>query len=155
MSALLASVYTGTRTTFGVDIHPLHLIELHEGSTLAYTVQSVTDPDERRSWLMVAPDRVGPTLFALMALVTPEHREHPFNTAEQQFVDELDQSEIDRLAAWTTAHWSFEVAATLHESSPLKAEHFKELREASVVLYEQSYARLRDNDDAFTTEVSQ
>ena len=154
MGALLATIYVGSRSTFGDDINPYDIIELHESDGLAFVWRSLSQLNDDHSWINVRPERLAETLFAILGVHLDGYRDHPLARHGQVFLADSDDAAISELAAAAIKDFGIEIQATLHEASPLRAEDFAALTNASVVIFQQTYARLRQSDNTWRVEGS-
>jgi len=141
MSSLTATLVTGELHRYDRDIIPYHLIEIYEGDAITMVIRPFDETKPVRRWMQVAPGQLRDAVFAAMALVLPEFKQHPLASVENLYIDKVEPTQIRDLAAFTAAQWSFAVDATLRDSCYLKVSDFELLEAADVAVFTPSYVR--------------
>ncbi len=141
MSSLTATLVTGELHRYDRDIIPHHLIEIYEGGSITLVIRPFEEAAPIRRWMQVAPNQLRDAVFAAMALVLPEFRQHPLAQAEAVSLDEVAPEHLRDLADFTASQWSFAVDVTLRDSCYLKVTDFELLNAADVTVFTPSYVR--------------
>jgi len=141
MSSLTATLVTGELHRYDRDIIPHHLLEIYEGGSIALVLRPFAEDQPVRRWVQVAPDQLRDAVFAAMALLLPEFKQHPLASAEVVHLDTVEPGQLRDLADFTATQWPFAVDATLRDSCYLKVSDFELLEAADVTVFTPSYVR--------------
>ena len=146
MSSTTATVLVGTTHPNDGVINPDVLIQVLEGSGMAFSVHSLENKSALPTfWVLSDHEQLVVGLLAAISMTLPENAKHSLQKKDRIEVTEKNFKEMAQLALMALRQPGIAITATLSDSGSLRKVELTALIDWDVQVYQETYRRQRSN----------